>query len=177
MTKEKAMQLAEEAGFSHWGIFEVSKLRFLPEVRAMCEAGKCHLYNKSWACPPACGTIEESAARASAYEWGILLQSTGQMEDDFDVDVMLSTEVDQKKRLNKYVGLIDKTEDFFPMAAGGCTICDSCTYPDEPCRFPEKAITSMEAYGLVVAEVCKLADTPYYYGPCTMTYTSCVLFK
>ena len=177
MTKEKAEKIAKEAGFSHWGFFEVSGLNFLPEVRAMCADGRCHMYNKSWACPPACGTIEESINKTAPFKWGVLLQSTGNMEDDFDVDVMLGTGTEHKKRLNKFISLIDKKEEFFPMGAGGCTICESCTYPDSPCQFPEKMITSMEAYGLVVSEVCQLANVPYYYGPLTMTYTGCVLFK
>ena len=54
--------------------------------------------------------------------------------------------------------------------------CAKCTYPDQPCRFPDKAFTSMEAYGLLVTDVCKSADTPYYYGRNTVTFTSCVLF-
>jgi hypothetical protein len=63
------------------------------------------------------------------------------------------------------------------MGSGGCGMqCAKCTYPDQPCRFPDKAFTSMEAYGLLVTDVCKSADTPYYYGRNTVTFTGCVLF-
>lgn len=57
----------------------------------------------------------------------------------------------------------------------GFTICSQCTYPDSPSRFPDKAIPSMEAYGLLVSKVCEKSGLPYYYGPKTLTYTSCVL--
>ena len=33
----------------------------------------------------------------------------------------------------------------------------------------------MEAYGLVVSQVCQDSGLPYYYGPRTITYTACVL--
>ena len=101
------------------------------------------------------------------------------MEDDFDAEMMMETEEKEKERLNKFVALIkeDGETDYLPMGAGACTLCAKCTYPDAPCRFPDKMISSMEAYGLVVAEVCQSADTPYYYGPLTITYTSCVLFQ
>lgn len=179
MTKERAIELAEKAGFQHYGIFDASKLRFLPEVREMCAADKCHLYDRCWSCPPACGTIEDSRRKAAEFSWGIVLQSTGDMEDDFDVEVMMGTEDLEKSRLTSFVELIinDGESEYLPMGAGGCHICNKCTYPDAPCRFPDKMITSMEAYGLVVSEVCELADTKYYYGPLTITYTSCVLFK
>ena len=68
----------------------------------------------------------------------------------------------------------DKPTPLF-LAAGSCTVCPACTYPDEPCRFPEKAFVSLEAAGLVVSEVCESADIPYYHGKGSISYTSCVL--
>ena len=176
MTKEEAIRLAEECEFSHTGIFEVSGMRFLEEVRNMCAADRCQKYDKCWSCPPACGTIEESREKSKEFTWGILVQTTGEMEDDFDVETMMEAEQIQKKRLAAYMQKIPEGEKCLGMASGACTICKECTYPDAPCRFPERMMASMEAYGLVVSEVCELADTPYYYGPGTITYSSCVLF-
>ena len=65
--------------------------------------------------------------------------------------------------------------DMLPMGTGGCTMCESCTYPDAPCRFPDRRMPSMEAYGLVVSDECKKNGLPYYYGPNTMTFTACVM--
>ena len=63
-----------------------------------------------------------------------------------------------------------------PLSSGGCGICEKCTYPDAPCRFPDRAFPSMEACGLVVNDVCKASGIPYNYGPRTMTFTGCVLY-
>ena len=38
-------------------------------------------------------------------------------------------------------------------------------------------MASMEAYGLLVSDVCRRSGLGYYYGTGTMTYTSCVLYK
>ena len=38
-------------------------------------------------------------------------------------------------------------------------------------------IASMEAYGMVVLEVCKANGLTYYYGADKMAYTSCFLLK
>ncbi len=176
MTREKAIQLAEEAGFSHWGIFPADKLRYLKEVRDMCAADRCQMYDRCWSCPPACGTLDEIREKTKEYDWGLLVQSTGQMEDDFDVEMMMETEELQKEHLKDLCERIGTGEKMLPMASGACTICKECTYPDAPCRFPERMHSSMEAYGLVVSEVCQLANVPYYYGPLTITYTSCILF-
>lgn len=176
MTTEAVIALAESIGFSHVGEVNIPKLKFLPEVRAMCESNRCQAYNKSWVCPPACGTLEEITQRARQYHRGILVQTTAQMEDDFDLDTMMEAEQLQKKH---FFALVDRLRDQFPqmlpMAAGTCILCNTCSYPDAPCRFPDKAFTSMEAYGLMVSDVCKQSGLGYYYGPQTITYTSCIL--
>mgnify|MGYP002868895919 CR=1 FL=1 len=67
--------------------------------------------------------------------------------------------------------------DCLPLTAGSCTVCCSCTYPDRPCRFPGKMLSSMEAYGMVVVDICKANGMGYYYGPQSMAYTSCFLLE
>ena len=64
-----------------------------------------------------------------------------------------------------------------PLTAGSCTLCARCTYPDRPCRYPTKRLSSMEAYGLLVSDVCTRSGLAYNYGARTMTYTSCVLYN
>ncbi len=176
MTTQELLALAGEIGFDHYSEVNVPALEFRTEVRDMCAADRCHNYGRNWTCPPHCGTLEEVSSRAKTYHRGLLLQSTAQMEDDFDVESMQDTEILQKKR---FTALLDRLRDLFPnflpMATGGCTLCPSCSCPDAPCRFPDRAVPSMEAYGLVVSDVCKQSGLPYYYGPQTITYTSCIL--
>lgn len=172
------MRLAEEVGFSHFGLFPTDALSFRKEVRDMCQAGRCGAYGKRWTCPPYCGTLEESAEKAKGFRTGILLQMTGQMEDDFDVECMQETGETVQNKLASFVKRVrEKHIPCLPMTAGTCTKCDSCTCPDEPCRFPEEAFPSMEAYGLIVNDVCQAANVPYNYGRRTMTFTTCVLFN
>ena len=173
---EKLIGLALELGFSHAAALDASSLRALPEVREMCASGRCRRYGKSWSCPPACGTIEECAARMRGYTGGVLVQTTAQLQDDFDIETMNSAQEAHKKRffhLTRQARML--FPDCLPLTAGSCTICRRCTCPDKPCRFPSKMLSSMEAYGLLVSEVCNDAGLPYYYGPGTLTYSSCIL--
>ena len=172
------LQLADQSGFSHFGLFQTTSLAFRPEVRDMCEAGRCGAYGTRWTCPPYCGSLEDSARKAERYDAGILLQMTGEMEDDFDVECMQQTEQMAKERLADFVhALREKCVDCLPMTAGTCTKCARCTCPEEPCRSPEDAFTSMEAYGLLVNDVCTAAGLKYNYGPRTITFTVCVLIN
>ena len=56
-------------------------------------------------------------------------------------------------------------------------MCAKCTYPDKPCRYPSKRLSSMEAFGLFVSDICARSGLGYNYGPRTMTYTSCLLYS
>ena len=173
---EKWIALALELGFSEAAALDVTTLRPLPAVRDMCAADKCRSYGRSWTCPPHCGTLEEFAAKAAAYRRGVIVQSTGQMEDDYDVETMMDTEAVQQER---FQDLIAKVREAYPgcmpLAAGACRLCDRCACPDEPCRFPERAFPSMEASGLNVSRTCEDSGVHYYYGPRTITFTCCIL--
>lgn len=177
-TLEQWLSLASDCGFDHVGRLNVSALKFMPEVRSMCADDLCHSYGRNWTCPPGCGTLEEIAEQTARYSTGVLLQTTGQMEDDFDAETIESAMALQKERFFRFVEEVRKElPDCLPMAAGACTICPKCTYPDAPCRFPDRSMPSMEAYGLMVSQVCEASGVPYYYGKNTITYTSCVLLS
>lgn len=170
------IRLALQAGFSQAAELDMEALVAREEVRAMCAADRCHAYARRWSCPPGCGTLRENQRRMSAYPHGLIFQTTGDMEDDFDVEALGRIQLAHKKQFETVVRQIRTMDpDCLPLTAGCCTICRNCTYPNKPCRFPRKMFSSMEAYGLLVSEVCEKSGLKYYYGPRTMTYTSCVL--
>ncbi len=175
----QASKIAEECGFEHNGPLNAPALILHPEVRDMCASGKCMMYGKNWRCPPHCGTLEELEEKMRKYSTGLIVQSTADLEDEFDGEAMMETEQLHKQRFTALVNRLyeeDPGIDMFPLSAGTCTLCPKCTCPDEPCRFPGKTFSSMEACGLNVSEVCSQSGIPYYYGKLTITYTSCILF-
>jgi predicted metal-binding protein len=72
--------------------------------------------------------------------------------------------------------LEDTDAHALPLGAGACSLCATCTYPNEPCSFPERMITSMEASGLLVSDVCAANGLAYNHGKNTIAFTSCCLF-
>lgn len=52
-----------------------------------------------------------------------------------------------------HIGFADMSA-LTPLEAGCCTICAKCTYPDKPCRYPSKRLSSMEASGLFASDIC-----------------------
>ena len=104
--------------------------------------------------------------------------SVGELEDSFDIETMMETEATHKERFYAMRKALNELGiEALAAGAGCCTICKDCTYPDAPCRFPQQKISSMEALGMLVTEVCKANNLPYFYGENTIAYTSCFLLK
>ena len=149
---EELKKLALEEGFSNAGQLNLKALVFMPEVRQMCSADKCHAYGRNWRCPPACGTLEESAALAAQYSFGMIVQTVGHMEDEYDYETIENA---GKEHADCFIKMMRKIK----------------------AMYPDVSYSSMEAYGLWVSKVCELSDIPYNYGKNTIAYTSCFLLK
>ena len=163
-------EMGKMAGFTHVGLLKSDSIQLMPEVREMCAKNTCHMYNKRWSCPPGCGDLEECQQKISRYK--------EQLEDPMDGETMMETEAEHKKTFYEFEKVLrEKWPGMLPIGAGCCTKCKECTYPDAPCRFPDQAFSSMEAYGMLVTQVCKANGLEYYYGPCTIAYTSCYLLE
>lgn len=110
------------------------------------------------------------------YQRGILLQTVGELKKTIDTKGYMETEHKHREALLRFAKEIRREyPEALCLGAGGCRVCETCAYP-EPCRFPGQAISSMEAYGLFVTQVCRDNHFSYYYGPKTIAYTACVLF-
>lgn len=176
MDINKAIEMAKEMGFDTAAPMDPKKLVFLTEVRDMCAA--CERgYGKSWACPPACGTLEEIEERARPYTAGLLVQTICRMDDEYDMEAWYTTGKLHGERFLELTFKFEAMEQILAMGTGGCRRCEECTYPDEPCRNPELIFPSMEGCGLLVSSVCKDNGVTYYYGPNTVAYTCCYLFN
>lgn len=170
------IERAKQIGFYNAVPLQVQSLLAREDVRAMCAANKCGAYNKNWTCPPAIGTIGECQQKIQQYKRGILLQTVGHMTKTIDAKCYRETE---RQHLQNFYAFAEELRKEHPdalcLGAGGCRICATCAYP-EPCRFPEKAVSSMEGFGLFVTQVCRDAGIPYHYGDKTITYTACILY-
>lgn len=167
---------AKEIGFDTAVSLDPGTLTAMESVREMCAENRCGAYNKNWTCPPACGTIPECQQKIRSFPRGLLLQSIGHMRKAIDSKCYRETE---RRHLRQLEILAEEIRKVYPdalcLGAGGCRICKTCAYP-EPCRFPEKAMYSMEGYGLFVTQVCRDAGLPYHYGEKTIAYTACILY-
>ena len=173
---DKWINTALECGFTAAAVLNVETLKPMTMVRDACATGKCGAYGKNWTCPPYCGTLEECEAKMAGYSHGLLLQTVGKLEKTVDTRGYVRVEAEHLASFYRFAEAIRKIyPNALCLGSGGCRICEKCAWP-EPCRFPERACASMEAYGLFVTQVCRDNAMAYHHGPKTVTYTACVLF-
>ncbi len=160
-----------------YALIKPATIIFRPEYRKKCIANHCGRYNRSWSCPPAIGDPELIIAAIWKYSRGIMIQAISPLEDPYDLESM-----DQgRKQIQDLTQALNENlrqtgQAFALFDAGSCTICPVCTYPTEPCRFPERMLIAMESLGIDVADLAKNAGMRYYNGPSTITYFALVLF-
>ena len=184
MKKEEIYELlkknALDLGAYKASVISTSEITLDRAFRDMCASNACGVYGKCYMCPPDVGDIDELMAEVANYGYALVYQTVSELEDSFDFEGM----VEAKKRtypLAQSMREIFKScgiKKVLHLGAGGCGVCKSCAkQTGEPCRFPEKAMPSLEAYGFNVSALAKSAGMKYINGQNTVTYFGAVLFS
>ena len=166
------------AGVHEYGIIAPGEVEFSEEVRKYCVDNRCRQYGKTWACPPALGTLDECRERALAYD--TMLVFSGKFDLRLknyreDVGAAMRSFKEIAQRVN--AELRQELDDYLVLSNEGCGKCESCTYPDEPCRFPDTVHGSIEGYGIWVTKLAKQAGMKYDNGEGTVTFFGAALFN
>ena len=175
---EELIRLALENGAAKAEIISVDQIVTSAEFREACRQNICGLWGRCWMCPPDVGEIEPLMAELRTYQHALWYQTIGVLEDSFDFEGMTET---KKQHLRISQKIEEKVKPVLGrhlhLSCGGCGLCERCTrLDDQPCRFPDKAMTSLEAYGVDVYQTTKTTGLKYINGQNTVTYFSAVLF-
>lgn len=167
----------ERLGIHEFGFVPTEKIVASQMVRGLCEKNACGAYGKTWACPPGVGTLAECSARMRAYETVFVFTTRHELEDSLDWEGMVAGKKAHEAVTPRVVDFFRRRfPDCMVLASEGCPHCEKCTYPDAPCRFPEKLHPSIESYGVEVNVLARDAGVRYHNGPNTVTYFSCIFF-
>ena len=151
-----------------------------PHFRDICRQNACGNYGQCHMCPPGAGEIQELIAEVRKYPKGVLYQTVHAIEDSFDIEGMEEAgkihtrrcQAIQKEAEARY------TNGFLHLSAGSCNLCDRCAKRDDlPCRHPDQALPSLEAYGVNVHDTAGNVGLPYINGANTVTFFGAVLYQ
>lgn len=154
------------------GMIEISEMMLYPALREMCEVNYCGAYGKNYTCPPLVGKIDDLIAELKTYDTAIIFRCVYQLEDSFDIEGMDEGSAKFKElTYNAFDIAKEISPDCLVLGAGGCRLCPKCGAAENiPCRFPDRALSSLEAYGIQVSELAGQLSMKYISGQNTVTY-------
>ena len=174
---ESICQNACRAGLTEIGPLDINELVFEDWVRNICR-DSCRLYNTSWACPPAIGTLQECRERCMRYKHMLLFNRVYPIEDGFDFEAISRAMADFKTAADLFEAYnASILSNSLYLTNEGCGTCKRCTWPDAPCRFPGKLHHSLEGYGFNVSKLAAKAGLHYTGGQNTVTFFGAVLYN
>ena len=183
MDKDSLQELSELAvslGAYKASVIPVSDVTTDVSFRELCRKNVCGNYGRNWMCPPDAGDIEDLIEKLRSYEYILVYQIVGKLEDSYDLEGMTAAAATHRGLMSAVRGALALRDDIprlLHLGAGGCSVCEVCAKKtEEPCRHPEEAIASLETYGVNVSRLAAAAGMNYINGQNTVTYFGAVLF-
>lgn len=165
-------------GIHESAFIDPGNILFLEEVRGLCEANACRQYGTNWACPPAVGTVEQCREKCLQYDTALVFTTKYVQKDYYDFEewgIARKIHGDVSRKVHKILKSI--YPDSMMLSGEGCSLCKECTYPDAPCRFPERMSPAIESYGIQVMDLSEKCGIKYHNGEGTITYFSAIFFN
>lgn len=170
---------AELAELPLYGYFflNTEQLMFSERVRYICQH-ECQMYGKTWACPPAVGTVEECKAKCLGYPQFLMIATVTEVESIDDIGATLATRPEHEDITRQVTALLRaQGMDTYTLSTEACAICESCAYPHAPCRHPERMNPCIESHGIVLTQIAEECGLPFQYGDNVVTWFSLIFYR
>ena len=90
MNREQLEAQLAELPLYQYAFIRTDDLCFSERIRWIC-AHECPMYGKTWACPPAVGSVEECEARCRRFDDALLIATITEVGDIANMEETLAT--------------------------------------------------------------------------------------
>lgn len=162
MTDAELLELAKAEGFAA-AIIPTSKIVTDAKFRSFCEENLCGNYNANYACPPDCGTVDETRKRLMEHERALVVQSIWHIGDyENKAGIMDARRKHNAAVLRLTQKLRNGGLNGFCLGYDGCPLCSPCKrVTGEPCPQPENRISCLSAYCVDAAKLAQICELPF----------------
>ncbi len=175
MDGKKLIELALELGFADAAVIRTDELVFVPAFRTLCEENQCGKYGVNYACPPACGTVDEMKEKVLRWRQALVMQTMWDIEDPLDNAQIKPAKAEHNRLTRTLMDQVD--EPGLMIGVSGCSLCEPCAITTgEPCRFPKLQCSCMSAYCIFVKEMTDRCHMDYECAPGITTFFSMYCF-
>ena len=176
MDRELLEQQLSELPLFQYAFFSSEELTFTERVRHICKE-ECPMYGKTWACPPAVGSVEHCQSKCLSYPEFLLISTVTEVDDIENLEQTLATRADHEEITHQVADLVKAQGcETMTLSTEACALCAECSYPDGPCRHPEKMFPCVESHGILVTELCERFGVEFFNGN-IVTWFSLIFFR
>ncbi|MBQ4601076.1 MAG: DUF2284 domain-containing protein [Oscillospiraceae bacterium] len=153
-------------------------LEFSRRVRQVCET-ECPMYGKTWACPPAVGSVEECEKKCRSFQKCLLIGTVTECEDIGNMDSALATRGGHERITNQVRDILRELGvKPYILSTEACAVCERCAYPDGlPCRLPGKMHPCIESHGINLIPTLETLGLGFQYGEHVVTWYSLLFYN
>lgn len=160
-----------------YSFITTDELTFADRVRYICEH-ECPMYNTTWACPPAVGTVEECRQRVMTFKEGLMISTITEVGDIANIEETLSTRAAHEAVTRQIRDIVaEQSPRTLTLSTEACAHCAHCAWPDAPCRHPEKMFPCVESYGILVTDLAEKHDIDFLAGSNLVTWFSLIFYE
>jgi predicted metal-binding protein len=146
--------------------------------RKLCEQNLCGAYGTSWGCPPGVGTGEECLNIIRKFSNAAVITKKFDNIDTSDLKSLDALGKEHQEVCRRFGNALKKEGyEALPLSDGGCKYCKTCSYPDEPCRFPDQCVTSISCYGIMMEGYMKSQNIDFEFRKGSMTLYGLILYN
>ena len=153
------------------------ELEFSDRIRWICEH-ECPMCGRTWACPPAVGSVEACKAKVLSYENCLMIATIVEVGDIADINETLATRPEHETITNEVRDMMRQLgEDPYVLSTEACAICERCAYLDgEPCRHKDRMHPCVESHGINVIPVLEENGIEFQFGANVVTWISLLFY-
>ncbi|MCL2032468.1 MAG: DUF2284 domain-containing protein [Methanomassiliicoccaceae archaeon] len=151
--------------------------RSMKKCRELCAENTCGAYGVTWGCPPGAGTETDCLDLVKSFSKAAILIKRFDNIDLNDRDLLKKLCLEHQDVCRSFGNAL-RAEGCraMPLSDGGCKYCGECSYPDDPCRFPDQRMASIAAYGIMMDEYMKENSIDFEFRKDGMTLYGLILY-
>ena len=152
-------------------------LEFSDRIRWIC-GNECPMYNQTWACPPAVGSVESCKQTCLRHENCLMIATVTEVRDITDMQETLSTRPEHEQITEQVRDLmLQQGVNPYILSTEACAICERCAWLDgQPCRHPERMHPCVESHGINLIPVLEENGMEFQFGGNVVTWVSLLFY-
>jgi len=177
MDRERLEARLAEFPLYEYAFIRTDELEFSERVRYICRT-ECPMYNTTWACPPAVGTLEECRERVMRFEEGLLIATITEVSDIANIQETLETRAPHEEITRQVLQIVqEQSDETLALSTEACANCAHCTWPDAPCRHPDRMFPCVESHCILVTDLAEKHGIDFMAGGNIVTWFSLILYR